>query len=114
MTSKIGAIEIYNEISGPCYEKYERISPCVIVFDRTKDRSTALFDFKYGDAEISCIKFGPYDNGHIVVGLSNGVFTILDSISLNKLLEVSDIFNQPSTISEIVFDPTNLIIITSD
>jgi hypothetical protein len=30
------------------------------------------------DSELSCINYGPFDNGHIMLGLKNGGFLIFD------------------------------------
>ena len=56
------------------------------------------------------IRYGPYDNGHIVCGLSNGTLLIFSSIDLTKLLQMQ-IFLVP--IVQIAFDPTKLVIATS-
>ena len=36
---------------------------------------------------VTSIKFGPYDNGHIIVGLSSGTVVVYDPITLEKLYE---------------------------
>ena len=36
---------------------------------------------------MTALKYGPYDNGHIVLGFETGVIAILDSIKLQKLFE---------------------------
>jgi hypothetical protein len=45
---------------------------------------------------ISALQYGPYDNGHILVGLTTGDFFAFDSISLRKLCNVK-ISNSPIT-----------------
>ncbi len=37
---------------------------------------------------ITCLSYGPYDNGHILMGLSTGDFFAFDSIGLNKLCNI--------------------------
>lgn len=37
---------------------------------------------------ITCINYGPYDNGHILIGMSNGTLLAFDSVSMNKLFEL--------------------------
>ena len=56
------------------------------------------------------MKFGPYDNGHIIVGLSNGMVLVFSSLDLTKLFEYQ-LFND--SVSNITFDPTNLVIASS-
>lgn len=56
------------------------------------------------------MKYGPYDNGHIMVGLSNGLIIAFSSIDLTKLYQFQ-IFS--SQINNICFDPTNLVILSS-
>ena len=56
------------------------------------------------------MKFGPYDNGHIIVGLSNGMVLVFSSLDLTKLFEYQ-LFND--SVSNITFDPTNLVIVSS-
>lgn len=36
--------------------------------------------------------FGPYDNGHILIGMSTGDFFAFDAVTLNKLcnIKISD------------------------
>ena len=101
-------------MAGKITKVEERVdSACVMIFDRTKDSCSSFFDFKTADSHIQAISFGPYDNGHVVIGLNSGVFTILDSTTLSKLFQVDSLFNQsPQSIARVVFDPTNLIIVT--
>ncbi len=61
-------------------------------------------------ARIKCLKYGPYDNGHIVAGLSNGMILVFSSLDLTKLYQYN-LFASP--ISNITFDPTNTVIATS-
>lgn len=62
-----------------------------------------------GDGEITCINYGPYDNGHILVGLSNGKLIAFDYLTLERLESVK-IF-EDSAINTITFDPTNYIFV---
>ena len=59
------------------------------------------------------MKYGPYDNGHIVLGFSTGIISILDSVSLTKLFD-KQIFAEGQCVAGITFDPTNLVIATSE
>ena len=62
------------------------------------------------DAEINAIKYGPYDNGHVIIGLSNGMLLAFSAIDLTKLFQ-STIFDCP--IQGVCFDPTHLLIVSS-
>jgi len=62
---------------------------------------------------VTALKYGPYDNGHIVVGFDTGVIAILDSVKLQKLFE-RQIFEVDTPVQRITFDPTNLIIASTD
>jgi hypothetical protein len=48
-----------------------------------------IFPPEYGF--ITCLKYGPYDNGHIVAGFEHGSLAILDGVNLDKLLD-KDLF----------------------
>lgn len=41
------------------------------------------------DSEISCVNYGPYDNGHILLGLTNGTLIAFDFVTLEKLESVN-------------------------
>ena len=43
--------------------------------------------------EITALHFGPYDNGYILVGLSNGKLIVYDPITLNRVNQFS-VFTQ--------------------
>lgn len=52
--------------------------------------------------------YGPYDNGHILLGTTTGDFFAFDSISLRKLCNVK-ISNSP--ITTITIEPIQLVLI---
>mmetsp|Transcript_20939 Transcript_20939/g.15371 ORF Transcript_20939/g.15371 Transcript_20939/m.15371 type:complete len:102 (-) Transcript_20939:96-401(-) len=60
------------------------------------------------DSGISCMNYGPFDNGHILVGLESGCLLAFSYPSLERI-ETSKLFECPVTC--ISFDPTNLIIV---
>ena len=41
-----------------------------------------------GSAKITALSFGPYDNGHILLGLNTGHLLILSPINLDTLLRI--------------------------
>ena len=57
-----------------------------MIFDRVSNKPSAI-KFIQSNFEITSVKYGPYDNGHIIVGLSNGYVLVFDSIKLTKLYE---------------------------
>ena len=63
-------------------------------------------------AEVTSINYGPYDNGPIFVGLSNGNIRMFDYYSLELLHIIDDIIN--GKIIWMVYEPGNAIIIASE
>ncbi len=61
------------------------------------------------EADITCINYGPYDNGHILVGLSDGRLIAFDYLTLERLESVLVFENQ--SVTTITFDPTNYIFV---
>ena len=60
---------------------------------------------------INALNYGPYDNGHIILALSNGCIMILSSLDLSSMFRVQ-VDTKP--LRHITFDPTNLIIVGTD
>ena len=58
---------------------------------------------------VTCVNYGPYDNGHILVGLDDGQLLAFDYPSLDSLESVQIFEDEP--ISVITFDPTNYIFV---
>ena len=84
-----------------------------MIYDRALERPSSVYIFEKVKGNITCLKYGPYDNGHIVVGFSSGIIVLLDTLSLNKLFE-RQIFEIGNAVKCITFDPTNLIIASTD
>ena len=59
----------------------------VLIYDRIKCSIAAVYIFELEKGQITQVKYGPYDNGHIVLGFSTGIISILDSVSLTKLFD---------------------------
>jgi outer membrane protein assembly factor BamB len=57
---------------------------------------------------ITALNYGPYDNGHILVGLSTGDFFAFNSLTLQKLCGAK-LGNQP--ISKIALEWTSLVLV---
>ena len=77
---------------------------------------------------ITALNYGPYDNGHIILGLSNGYILILNSLDLSSMFrfrafDTSFIQKNPQPnstseeteqpIAKILFDPTQMILAAS-
>lgn len=58
-----------------------------MIYDRTKDKPSAVYIFDSSKGRVTALKYGPFDNGHIVIGFDTGLLVILDSIHLRKMFE---------------------------
>ena len=58
-----------------------------MIYDRAREKPSAIYIFEISKGRVTALKYGPYDNGHIVVGFESGVIAILDAIHLKKLFE---------------------------
>ena len=63
--------------------------------------------------EITELQYGPFDNGHVMVGLSNGQILAFDFLTLNRL-EKYQLFETGDAVRKITFDPTHYIFAASD
>lgn len=87
----------------------------VALFDRQKSKISAYHQYPSSKGRITALKYGPYDNGHVVLGFQNGSIAIQDSVTLEQLLD-KDVFpvGLPSSrIAKVAFDPTHLLLATS-
>ena len=62
--------------------------------------------------QISSISYGPYDNGHLIVGLQTG--QLLGFNIVNNFEQIFQITLCSSPLTSISFDPTQLILVTSE
>ena len=62
--------------------------------------------------QITCVSYGPYDNGHLIAGLYTG--QILGFNILNNFEQIFQITLCSSPITSISFDPTQNILVTSE
>ena len=58
-----------------------------MIYDRERTERSVVRLFK-SKGQITCVQYGPYDNGHILVGLSTGDFFAFDTVSLKKLCDI--------------------------
>jgi len=60
------------------------IQPFLMLFDRVKNDMTIVKAFK-SRGLITALAYGPYDNGHVLVGTSTGDFLAFNSLTLQKI-----------------------------
>lgn len=66
-------------------------------------------EMNHEQVEITAVNFGPYDNGHVIIGFNTGHLLVLNSFDLSSMfrLQAFDSKVFPSQqISSICFDPT--------
>ena len=61
--------------------------------------------------KVTCLNFGPYDNGYIIVGTSSGHIIVLNPITLKRVF--SDHLFPTSEVKSITFEPTQLVMVGS-
>jgi hypothetical protein len=61
--------------------------PYVMLYDRTNSQNTVIKAFK-SNYKITALNYGPYDNGHVLVGMENGNLLVFGAIDLKKLFIV--------------------------
>ncbi|CDW74843.1 UNKNOWN [Stylonychia lemnae] len=83
--------------------------PFIMIYDRIKNQPL-IIKLIQSNSKITQLKYGPYDNGHIIAGLSNGIILAFSQSDLTKLYQYKLYTSQ---ISEITFDPSNYLIATS-
>mmetsp|Transcript_14338 Transcript_14338/g.13906 ORF Transcript_14338/g.13906 Transcript_14338/m.13906 type:complete len:472 (+) Transcript_14338:733-2148(+) len=63
------------------------LKPYIMIYDRVKSQPT-LIKLIQVEAFITQLKYGPYDNGYIICGLSNGILLIFNTVDLTRLLQL--------------------------
>ena len=79
----------------------------MMLFDRIKNDMTIVKAFK-SRGVITALNYGPYDNGHVLVGTSTGDFLAFNSLTLQKICCVK-IAQHPVTSLDI--EPTQAVIV---
>ena len=87
--------------------KKQKNQPFLMLFDRVKNDLTIVKAFK-SRGFITCLSYGPYDNGHILVGTSTGDFLAFNSLSLTKICNVK-VAQHPVT--SITIEPTQSVMV---
>ena len=80
-----------------------------MIYNRRKKKPEFIKVLKTQE-KVKVVSYGPYDNGHIILGMSNGSVIVLNSHDLDKMFH-EQVFKHP--IAQITFDPTQLLIIIS-
>ncbi len=78
-----------------------------MLFDRVTQAASVVKAFK-SKGLITALEYGPYDNGHVLVGTSTGDFLAFDSLNLRKLCNVK-VANHPVT--SITIEPTQAVLV---
>ena len=81
--------------------------PYLILYDRETLNKSVVKLFK-SNGTVTCLSYGPYDNGHILLGTSTGDFIAFDSIKLSKICNIK-ISETPVT--SIAIEWTQLVLI---
>jgi hypothetical protein len=78
-----------------------------MIYDRESPFLSKLKLFK-SKGKITCLHYGPYDNGHILVGTSTGDFFAFNSVDLKKMVNVK---LAESPISSIAIEWTQVVLV---
>ena len=76
-----------------------------MVYDRVKTELSVIKAFK-SRGFISCVTYGPYDNGHILVGSTTGDFFAFNTVSLQKICNVKVAV---CPVTSITIEPTQVV-----
>ena len=80
--------------------------PYVMIFDRIQKDLSVIRAFKT-QLKITSLNYGPYDNGHVLIGMENGSLIAFSITSLEKLYQFK-VFETP--LSSLTIDPTQMMI----
>jgi hypothetical protein len=69
------------------YLRQNRPSPFIMIYDRERTERSQVRLFK-SRGQITCVQYGPYDNGHVLIGLSTGDFFAFDTVNLKKMCNI--------------------------
>ena len=78
-----------------------------MLMDRVSVEMTIIKAFK-SRGRVSSLAYGPYDNGHVLLGTTTGEFIAFNSLNLERLCSVK-VANYPLT--SITIEPTQLVLI---
>ena len=84
-----------------------------MLYDRTRIEDSVSRCLNESSTEVTCLGYGPYDNGHILAGLSNGVLLAFDTLNLDKLFQIN-VFGPSCPVTSLTFEPTNLALVACE
>ena len=82
----------------------------VMTFNLENGDAEVIKVIDINDADITAVNFGPFDNGHILLGLNDGRLLAFDYLTLDRL-ETVQVFKNHQAITYISFDPTNYVFV---
>ena len=80
-----------------------------MLYDRVKQYEMTIVKVFRSKGSITALNYGPYDNGHVLVGTSTGDFLAFDSVNLTKICDVK--VSEMSPVSNITVDPTQAVLV---
>lgn len=60
----------------------------MMLFNIQKNQIENLKLFKIKDAKVTAINFGPFDNGYIILGFSNGALLAVDLHNMQVIMHI--------------------------
>ena len=60
------------------------LQPYIVMVHRTQRELTIVKALK-SSHKITCLNYGPFDNGHVLVGMDNGVIIAFNCIDMSKI-----------------------------
>ena len=81
-------------VTGDCVHE-DRVRPFIIKINLETKNIEILKILKIDD-KIKSIGYGPFDNGHIIIGLKSGHILIFDIVKLEKITSIH-LFSSPVT-----------------
>ena len=78
-----------------------------MLYDQVDESKTIVKAFK-SRGHITCLAYGPYDNGHVLVGTSTGDFLAFQSQCLTKICNVK----VSGPVTAICVDPTQAVLVS--
>ena len=59
-----------------------------MLYDRNKPAQNSVTRVFLSNGLVSSLAYGPYDNGHVLIGMTTGDFIAFDSMQLCKIVNV--------------------------
>lgn len=84
--------------------------PFIILYDVQNQCISDIRLLNIGDDSITAVSFGPFDNGHLLIGLSSGILLAIDIFTMEVMMNLK-LFR--CSVKDITFEPTNLLLVAS-